>query len=416
MKLPFEEWTLQKGFSNNVSKLFNESFICYRNTAYRASLLFSYLSFLTILKETIIKAAKPTLIPQGRWDCIIRKLQSDDSWEKAVFEELTNSSSPIFNINEDLRQQIKYWKDRRNDCAHFKSNDIEAHHIESFWSFLKSNLSKVTIEGGKDSLLNKFEKHFDPTFTPPDADYTHLIKEIDESIIATELTDFWAELISKIDNYSFLFQHESTGTRLVNKVFEYCNDDTKESLSNFLKSQKYDLTIVSLFPDKINFIGYSPAEIREIWRTRIWNNKSSAFGIYGTLLRNSLIPTTEISEANNYVIDKATDYRPNDETTHLALAANGFGDAIFDIAIHTKRLKDWFVWVNPRADMIAYYIEKYPLKDETVEVICEMYSREKYSYWLGERIVRIFTENANKKNEFHLIATRNSLTIPSELA
>ncbi|TDN79360.1 hypothetical protein DET49_13823 [Salegentibacter sp. 24] len=70
MKLPFEEWTIEKRFSRNVSKLFNEAFICYKGAAYRASLLFSYLGFLTIIKEIIIKSNKATSIPQGRWDDI----------------------------------------------------------------------------------------------------------------------------------------------------------------------------------------------------------------------------------------------------------------------------------------------------------------------------------------------------------
>jgi predicted metal-dependent RNase len=94
--------------------------------------MFSYLAFLTFLKETIIKSNKPASINQSRWDSILNDLQNDDKWEKRVFEELTNSSTPIFNIKEDIRQQIKYWKDRRNDCAHFKDNEIDAHHVESF--------------------------------------------------------------------------------------------------------------------------------------------------------------------------------------------------------------------------------------------------------------------------------------------
>lgn len=369
MKLPFEEWSLQKRFSNNVTALFTEAFTCYKNAAYRASLLFSYLGFLTILKEVLIKSTKPSLIPQGRWNEVIRKLQSDDTWEKAVFEELINSSSPIFNINEDLRHQIKYWKDRRNDCAHFKTNDIESYHTESFWSFVKSNLLKISIEGGKESLLNKFEKHFDLTFTPPDADLTPLLKEIDESVETSELSTFWDDLMDKIDKWGFMFYVKSNTTNVTNRIFECCGDNTTESLTAYLKGKKHDLIIVSLYPDKINYLNYTSTEVREIWRTRILNNISTAFSIYATLLRNSLIPYSEIKEANKYVIDSLTNYRPNDEATHSTLSINGFGEMLFEIAIQKNRLKDWFNWVNPRADMISYYVEKYTLRDETVEVM-----------------------------------------------
>lgn len=54
--------------------------------------------------------------------------------------------------------------------------------------------------------------------------------------------------------------------------------------------------------------------------------------------------------------------------------------------------------------MIAYYIEKYPLRVETVEVICKMYRRSRFSHWLGERLENIFSKNPEKKNEFHVIA------------
>jgi hypothetical protein len=132
MKIAIEDWKKEKRFNKKVSSLFDESIVCYKHGAYRASLMFSYLAFLTFLKETIIKSNKPASINQSRWDSILNDLQNDDKWEKRVFEELTNSSTPIFNIKEDIRQQIKYWKDRRNDCAHFKDNEIDAHHVESF--------------------------------------------------------------------------------------------------------------------------------------------------------------------------------------------------------------------------------------------------------------------------------------------
>jgi hypothetical protein len=415
MKLPFEEWISQKKYSKNVSTLFDEAFVCYRNAAYKASLLFSYLAFLTIIKEVIITSSKPAIVPQRRWEDIIKRLQNDDSWEKAVYEELINNSSPVFNINDSIRQQIKYWKDRRNDCAHFKSNDIESHHTEAFWSFIRSNLLKITIEGGAENLLNKFEKHFDQTFTPPDSDVSPLVREIDGTIDLLELPGFWPALLTRIDLLGFVFFGESDFTKVVNRVFECCAERVRESLADFLKSNKYDLYIISIYPDKINQLNYNPTEIRQIWRTRIWENKSNVFSIYGALLRNSLIPASEIQEANAYVIAKGTDCYPHDEPTHLALAGNGFGDVLFEIAVHSQRLADWFNWVNPRVDLLAYYLEKYTLREETVEVICEMYGRPKYSYWLAERLTRIFAKNSQKKMEFIEIATRNGYSIPQEL-
>lgn len=416
--MPFEEWLMEKKFSENVRFLFNEAFICYKNTAYRASLLFSHLAFMTSIKELIINSKKPANIQEGRWNSIINDLQNDDKWEKAVYDELINSSSPIFNINEDLRQQIKYWKDRRNDCAHFKSNDILYHHTEVFWSFVKSNFLKITLEGGKESLLNKFKIHYNNTFTPPNADVTPLISEIEATLKESEFTIFWEELFNKIDKRmdDYGFYSETNATRVIKKIFENCKETTIENLAKFLKDKKLDVDIIKLYPDKVNFFNYSSQEVRNIWKKRILDCKAYAFKIYATLLRNSLIPQTEIEEANKHMIDKLVDYWPEDEITHESLASNGFGNQIFEIAIKEKRLNDWYKWVNPRADMIAYYIEKYKLLDDTVEVLCEMYTRKKYSYWLNERLIKIFSENECKKQEFHSIAKRLGFSIPKELS
>jgi hypothetical protein len=209
MKLKFEEWLESQKFSDSVHGLFKESIICYKSGAYKASVLFSYLGFLTILKERILNANKPALFPQGEWDYLIIRLQNEDSWESNVYdatqqkEKIDNSKTKtkdaIFSINESLRLQITYWKDRRNDCAHNKNNKISNSHVETFWSFLESNLSKITIEGGINSLLNKLRKHYDSTITPANKDVTPLIIEIESSINYIDLKVFWEQAFEIVD-------------------------------------------------------------------------------------------------------------------------------------------------------------------------------------------------------------------------
>ncbi len=203
MKLQIEIWVLEKSYTNNISKLFNESVICYRNGAYRASLIFSYIGFLTIIKETIVKAKRPAAFTEPEWKNLISNINNDELWEKEVYEALIRVNKPIFPLNDDLKLQLRYWKDRRNDCAHFKSNEIESQHTEAFWSFIKSNVPKMTVEGGMETLLNKFNEHFDNTKTPPDADFTHLAKEIEVSVQKNELKDFLKKLTNIVYIRSF---------------------------------------------------------------------------------------------------------------------------------------------------------------------------------------------------------------------
>jgi hypothetical protein len=199
--MTIEKWIKEsKKLSKNSTVLFDESFLTFKIGAYRASLIFSYLGFLTIIKEIILASKKPNPIPQSRWDKILFELKNEDTWEKRVYDELANSSKPIFNINDSIRQQVKYWKDRRNDCAHFKQNEINHNHTELFWSFIKSNLLKITIEGGMENLIKKFEIHFDTTQTPLDKDYSNLIYEIENSVENSQLNEFYQRL-DQIENF-----------------------------------------------------------------------------------------------------------------------------------------------------------------------------------------------------------------------
>ena len=172
--------------------------------------------------------------------------------------------------------------------------------------------------------------------------------------------------------------------------------------------------MVALYPSRVHFFEYSDTEVREIWRTRIWQHDTTAFAVYGTLLRNGLIPQGQLKEAHEHIIENGRGRRPEDAETHLVLAGTGFGDVLFEI-IKQNRLKDWYKWVQPRADMLAYYFEKYPWREESVEIICEMYTRSNYDHWLGERLERIFQDQQDIKNEFHRIANSKGFSIPSAL-
>ncbi len=415
MKLPIEQWSDEKRFSEKVNKLIQESVICYKHGAFRASLLFSYLAFITFLKETIIQSKKPDFIPQGRWDNIQNELQDDDKWEKRVFDELSNSSSPLFNIKEDIRQQIKYWKDRRNDCAHFKSNEIESHHVESFWSFLKSNLNKTTIEGGKANLIKKFANHFDSTKTPPNTDFTHLVNEIENAVELNEFAEFISELENILDPIGFFDRDVQT---LFSKILELCPAQYNEQFVKNLKESNKDIELITSFPDKINLMNYNQTELRELWKKRVIHkhNDRFMFEIYAALLRNNLIPRNQKKEAMEVLFDKYEQTRhhiPMDANVKSAIANLELEEIIYTKVFKDDRLGS-FMWVNSKCDLIVFYIENFSLKKNVVQKLCEMFDYSKYSWWLRDAIIRVFENNPQKKTEFHEIATKNGYTIPTD--
>lgn len=417
MKLEIETWVLGKGYTNNIRKLFSESVICYRNAAYRASLIFSYIGFLTIIKETIIKARRPPSFTEPEWNNLISKINHDELWEKEAYEALIRTTKQIFPLTEDLKLQIRFWKDRRNDCAHFKHNEIESHHIEAFWSFMKSNIPKMTVEGGMETLLNKFDEHFDDTKTPPNADFTDLVKEIEVSVLTSELSDFFKKLKTRINGRRWWYS-DSDALKVYCKILDVADTRTQEALIDYLKQENEDVSFLNSYPDKILQLNFSPTDIRTLWKGRIFDKKSTGnpFNILAGLLRQNLIPKEQIDEASREIFGhfSQTDYHRLPESKDIeTLKANGFFETVYKIAIQEKNLND-FLWVNNKCDLIISFIENHPLNINTVKCVFEMPDRPYPSQWLVKELKNTFSNIPDLKTQFHSIATTNSIKIPND--
>jgi len=424
MKLHIEQWIEKNDFSENVNVLFLDSILCYKAGANRASLLFSYLAFITILKERIIGGVKPNLIEQGEWDKIISKLQNEDLWEACVFdatqqrEKIDQSTKerkrdPVFNINDNLRLQIKYWKDRRNDCAHYKDNAIDTFHIESFWAFIESNLAKITIEGSLQSLINKFYNHFDPTITPLDKDITPLIREIEYSVERPKLKFFWEKLINSGDWHYDLSKKEQD---LINISLEVNEDYVNESLLSIIKENKnYISDFLSNYPDKVLRFNFTPEEVRKFWKSEL-RKCDNILGLYTTFLRNCLIPKNEIEEANMSVVNMLKDYSPS-AIEHQLLAGNDFLKAFKSEILDNNSFIGFksFHFVNDRADLIAGIMSFYPADKEIIERVNEHFKQEYKSDWLLERFDETFKKGSSLVEDYKEIIDNENIKLTSRL-
>ena len=406
--------------STDPKNLFNEAILCYKVEAYRASLLFSYLGYLTIIKELIIASKKPDNILQSRWDNIIKQLNDEDQWEQRVFNELVNSSTPIFNISDSIRQQAKYWKDRRNDCAHFKENEINNSHVEIFWSFLKSNLPKITIEGGLMNLLKKFQNHFDETKTPPNSDYAYLIKEIENSIELNEAHTFFQKL-DKIIDVEFWISDEKIAEIYYNLFLNIDNPVIRESLLKFIKFEKRsDLLLLREKANFITFFQYDDKEIRQLWKSRIRNQNRLEYYILAILLRNNLIPNSELNEAitdfyNNFDQDGFNNI-PNDESVKIGLATDQLLDLIYQKFFIEKEITtSKFGHINSKSDLIELLFEYRELDFEMVDGIVKMYENDINPWWLTSNLNTLFKNKPSKRTKFQEICDANDLDFPSRL-
>lgn len=409
-----------KNYSNDSYNLFKEAILCYNIKAYRASLLFSYLGFFKYIKELLNKSKKPASFDQGRWDAILRKIKLEDKWEEEIFNSLNNSTNPVFNIKDNIRTQIKFWKDRRNDCAHAKDNIINHHHVEIFWTFLKSNLSKITIEGGKQNLLNKFDDHFDTTKTSRFESYSSLIHEIENSIEVTEIDDF----IKKLDN---VVLNRTLETSKVYEVFDktlsicFSVNYIKDAVINHLKSTSKDLDFLSCFPSNFNTLNYSPQDIRGIWNTKIYSTRHSYVKdkIFGVILANVSLSNDDIKDCIELYIEKfdQSGFKNLSKEQYIRnlLGNNFFLDKMYSLYFEQDRLADLdYRIINKQADLIGLYIEKCNLNENIVRTLSLTFQNGTPNF-LTHSLRSVLNSNIPLKTKFKEICEANNITNLSPL-
>jgi len=180
------------------------------------------------------------------------------------------------------------------------------------------------------------------------------------------------------------------------------NISNKEYLKDFLSNH----------PDKFLRLNFSEEEIRKFWKT-ILIRCDNMIGIYTTLLRNCLIPQTDIKESNALVLSKLKNYQivPQD---HQILIANGFFESFKECIINDSQFEQ-FLWVNDRADLISTMITANLADVNIAKRLCLVYSQSTNSNWLLERFDRELMPKQQLRDDYKQIILHNDITIPNKL-
>lgn len=359
MKIYFENWLDNSTLSANAKSLFSEAVICYKNNANRAALLLSYIGFIEVIRKRLLESSKPSEISDNEWNSKLRLLSDDNISEQNVFELLLRTDNKYFKLTDSTRNQIKYWRDRRNDCAHLKRNSIVNSHVEAFWTFLMDSINKIVVSGSEENLLIKISHHFDETFTPLDTDLTPLVHEIPLSI---ELPNFRSFLISALEiihkaQDDTLFYYLFDDAKFIYTIMKDLSDDYGEITKNVILSD--NVLQENLFhscPDYLTFFKDNSEYIRSTWKTNL--AKSPTQKCATILLRNSLIPHNEIKEFVHDCVFLNENSIPKDED-FIYLTAYGYRnlvDEIFDKGTKENYSFNW--WITKNQKFIKFYIKQ----------------------------------------------------------
>lgn len=414
MRLKIEEWLSNQVVSEEAENLLKESIVCYKASAYRAGLLFSYLFFQTVLKERILSSKRPEDVPQSKWNGIIHNLQNDDKWDEEVYESVKRGpgSWVIFNLTEDMRQQVTYWKNRRNDCAHAKTNGIQASHVESFWSFIQYNLPKFVVNGGKAALLEKIRVHFDISLTPPNADFGYIVQEIIHSIYEHEYKDFIIELNQLLGDSFFDSSYESE--RRVNfwlSIFGLNESFDNSLIAYLLENDKLCNEILKYDPSKVLYFRGHPQFIRRLW----FDGKIDS-SILAALFRNDLIPTDQEEEAIEKLVHSNERIYPEVmlEEDMNTLISKGLPKIFKRIAFEERNISN-FEWANhAKRWLVVWYIKKYGIDDTIVRSLSITFQGD-HPWHLRDALKEVFNEDPTLKDTYVRIAQAKEYRIPELL-
>lgn len=402
MKLPIENWISETVMPDEARIAFYEAVLCFKISAYRASLLFSYLGWnLTLRYRILLLATPPSGFIAGEWTAIQNELRNEDKWDKKLFElvQMRNPTKLLFQVSDDLRQQVQYWKDRRNDCAHFKKNEITSSHVESLWSFIQSNLAKFVPCGSKEAILNQIRWHHDPRFTPPGADISPIINQVVHGITPDEIPSFMDGIIAILTDGTTGLVSERDVAIVVEAIIRLDVDEFMNALVAYLLTHANLLPeLFRAHPNRLLLFSNQPMLIRWLWHDVLFLNGKQDLYVFTALIRNNLVPAEQLTEAFSSIVSRLNNDVPN-PVDRDALERCGLIDVLRRYTYDDGYIND-FAWANRNALTIRWLVESYPITDEIARRLCTVFDVLPYPWHAKDALKALYDQNANKRAEF----------------
>ena len=310
--------------------ILNDAIRCYRHDIARPALMLSYIAFIQAVRSNLLNSDKPEGFNEKRWNATMAKLRNDNKWDEEVIECIKNRGNgvdnpPFFELSDTLRNDVCYWRSRRNDCAHYKDSEITLSHVSAFWVFMMDNYNKFTPIGSIQQSINEYNCHFDISLTPRGTSTERIFKRLCLAIKTQEdLEEFLKETSSKMD---FKYQCDLVHDLLI-------EGHHKELAISFLKEEMKRLkAYLCAKPKDVSLIlGNDPTMTRKIWYDdlRVF---CRCMNVYVEMLRAKMLTDAEIKESLELYLEHAYTQGHlfiKDEDDFNVLIDNGLYDIFID--------------------------------------------------------------------------------------
>lgn len=383
--------------------ILNDAIRCYRNGIARPALMLSYIAFIQAVRDNLLKSDMPKGFNEPRWKACMSKLRQENAWDEQVISCIKcRDNPPYFELTDSLRDDVCYWRNRRNDCAHYKDSEITLSHVAAFWVFIMDNYNKFTPIGSLMQSVNDYKRHYNVSITPKGTSTEVIFKRLCLAI--------------KTEDDLLLFLKET------DSCMEY--EEQAQLLHDLLMDERHKVKVISLLTGKLKrvkmylalkpadvsvILGNNPEMTRKFWYEDFMLFASSA-NVYVEMLRAKMIPQGEIKESLDMFLKheykRNAFYLDNPEDFNV-LKENG----LYDIFIEEYLSKD-FVCNNPgekchKTDFYISLIQRGGISDKLIKVLSESI-KGKFPYKLENRLKgEIFKEEKNKKQYLDSIVKQN---------
>jgi hypothetical protein len=405
MRLSLENWLDTQNPTLEAMSCFNESFTCYRAGGCKAALLFAYLGFMHVIRDRVLASPCPTGMADGQWTATQSRMRSAETWDREAFDTTQQKNpAPIFIVLDNLRKQVDFWKDRRNDCAHSKDNKITQAYVETIYAFIESNLNKFVVNGSRTEMMRRIMEHFDPSITPPGISIEPIIIDIPNTVLAAELIEFIRETAERFDAERGPIE-VMLGRGSENKVcfFDGCFRYGDQALvevcaSHLFLDNAFLLTFFRARPDRVAILRGHPEKIRRLWHEHLFAGTEDDFPPLASLIRLGLLPEEQSEEAFRHMIRRGTAHLPNN-IDNVILEARGFYTQLKYILVDEHLLSD-FDWANNTKGLIIKFLAEHPISVDVAREIYLNFRGPHYAWHAANVLNDFFRTNAAKKAEY----------------
>ena len=401
--------------------LFEDSIRCFDAGIYRQAYLLAYQGFTQYIRNIVLDAKMPTGYDPNKWNGVQAKLKNEKEFDEQVFTCIQQKNCPtgtppvvaILDMPDTLRDDFTFWRNRRNDCAHYKAYDINASHVLAFYSMLNQYMLKITVEGGMKSLLREFKDAFDPAKTSPKKSIQPLVDKILLMVHPSEMNDFFDGLKSVT---RFLFDEKFYS--ILEGILSGTNKELKTYVIAYLRQSNDLVAFLSHYPEEVGQL-VEEGEVRSLWYSNLRSCRAR-FSIVADLISVGLLADDEVEECLERCIDNA--YSQNDGMGSISEAKTNLliKYGLLD-SLKSTKLNPEFTRNNAREcgqnhyDFFRGIAYTLPINNCTVEMMLDIFNQTEYpTVWCS--IYKEMLDNDEERGkQFQSIIEDNGLVVPPYL-